>query len=92
MSRRRYFLGGGHDSSKGLCSASLGAIVGQLKSWIEADAAKAGGRPDARMLRLGAHLLIWLQGVLPDGGGFSPSGPLFYDLNQVVQAYSTSST
>ena len=39
------------------------------------------------LLRFAAHLLLFLQALLPDGGGLAPGGALYARVNRVLYAY-----
>ena len=39
------------------------------------------------MLRFAAHLLLFLQALLPDGGGLAPGGSLHFHLNKVLNLF-----
>ena len=48
---------------------------------------RAAAPPPAPLLRSGAHLLLFLQALLPDGGGLNPGGALHFHLNRVTALY-----
>jgi hypothetical protein len=48
-----------------------------------AEVGAAGGKPPPSLLRFSAHLLLFLQLLIPDGGGLQPGGTLYFHLNKV---------
>ena len=47
----------------------------------------SGRKPPPGLLRFAVHLLLFLQALLPDGGGLQPGGSLHFHLNKVVNLY-----
>ena len=43
--------------------------------------------PPPGLLRFAAHMLLFLQTALPEGGGLAPSGALHFHLNKIVNLY-----
>ena len=44
-------------------------------------------KPPPGLLRFAAHLLLFLQALLPDGGGLAPGGSLHFHLNKVLNLF-----
>ena len=60
--------------------------------WVESGPSEEHGSkhaaaPAGALLRSGAHLLLFLQALLPDGGGLNPGGALHFHLNRVTALY-----
>ena len=53
----------------------------------DALSATAEAKPPPGLLRFAAHLLLFLQALLPDGGGLAPGGSLHFHLNKVLNLF-----
>lgn len=72
----------------GLDAGSAAAAVAAAESALgpAAQPPASKGR-HARLLRLSAHVLLWLRLLLGSDAGFQPGGPRSFDLDKVLYAY-----